>query len=91
MKKLLSNLSIATKHISILDDVFRKNYPPYALASKKLEGLPRYDELRKEKYAGGKKRGAYGYGRQMILGDLLKYIFIVRGIIFSFCGIELRK
>lgn len=91
MKKLLSNLSIATKHISILDDVFRKNYPPYDVVSKKLEGLPLYDELRKEIYAGGKKQGAHGYGRQMILGDLLQYISTGRGYYFAIRGKEQRE
>jgi hypothetical protein len=91
MKKLLGSLSIATKHISILDDVFRKNYPPYTVVSKKLEGLPLYDDLRKEIYAGGKKQGAYGYGRQMILGDSLQYIFTGRGYYFAVRGKEQRE
>ena len=91
MKKLLSSLSVSAKHLSILDDVFRKYYPPYAAISKKLENLPLYDELRKEIYAGGKKRGVYGYGRQMILGDLLQYIFTGRGYYFAVRGNEQRE
>ena len=71
MEKLLDNLILAGKHLSLLDRVFQENYPPYAEITKKLLSLPRYDELRKEVYAGGKKGGVYGYGRQMILGDLL--------------------
>ena len=91
MKKLLSSLAIASKHISVLDDVFRSNYPPYTEASKKLENLPLYDELRKEIYAGGKKQGTYGYGRQMILGDLLQYILTGRGYYFAVRGKEQRE
>lgn len=91
MKKLLSSLSVATKHLAILDGVFRKNYAPYAVACKKFENLPLYDELRKEIYAGGKKRGVYGYGRQMILGDLLQYIFTGRGYYFAVRGDEQRE
>src|SRR3972149_8873684 len=91
MKKLLSNLSIAKKAISILDVVFGKNSPPNPIFSKKLESLPLYDELRKEIYAGGKRRGAHGYGRQMILGDLLQYIFTGRGYYFAVRGKEQRE
>ena len=91
MKVLLDSLSVATQHISVLDDVFRKHYPPYAMATTKLEGLPLYDELRREIYAGGKRRGAYGYGRQMILGDLLQYIFTGRGYYFAVRGDRQRE
>lgn len=91
MKKLIRNLAVAAQHISILDNVFRKNYAPYTVASKKLESVPLYDELRKEIYAGGKKRGVYGYGRQMILGDLIQYIFTGRGYYFAVRGKEQRE
>lgn len=91
MKRLLDSLSVAAKHLSTLDYVFRKNYPLYTLTSSKLEGLALYDELRKEIYAGGKKRGVYGYGRQMILGDLLQYIFTGRGYYFAVRGEEQRE
>ena len=70
MKKLLDSLSVARKHLSALDRVFRTHHQPYANNTTKLERLPLYDKLRKEVYAGGKKRGTYGYARQMILGDL---------------------
>lgn len=91
MKKLLDSLSVAGKHLSVLDKFFRGNYPTYAEISRKLESVPLYDELRKEIYAGGKKGGKYGYGRQMILGDLLQYILTGRGYYFSVRGDEQRE
>jgi len=90
MKKLLDSLNRAGKHLSILDKTFKQNYPTYAEIHTKLQNLPLYDELRKEIYAGGKRGGIYGYARQMILGDLLQYIFIGRGYYFSVRGDEQR-
>ena len=86
MDKLVDNLILAGKHLALLDKVFQENYPPYAEITRKLSSLPEYDELRKEVYAGGKKRGIYGYGRHMILGDLLQYIFTGRGYYFAVKG-----
>ena len=91
MDKLLDNLILAGEHLSLLDKVFRENYPPYAEITKKLSSLPEYDELRKEVYAGGKKGGVYGYGRHMILGDLLQYIFTGRGYYFAVRGEKERE
>jgi hypothetical protein len=88
MDKLLDNLVMAGKHLSLLDKVFQDNYPPYIEITKKLLNLPKYDDLRKEVYAGGKKGGVYGFGRQMILGDLLQYIFTGRGYYFAVRGQE---
>lgn len=91
MDKLLESLAVAGKHLSLLDKVFQENYPPYAEITRKLQNLPLYDELRKEIYAGGKKRGVHGYGRQMILGDLLQYIFTGRGYYFAVRGNAQRE
>lgn len=91
MDKLLESLSLAGKHLSLLDKMFKENYPPYAEITEKLLRLPLYDELRKEVYAGGKKRGIHGYGRQMILGDLLQYIFTGRGYYFAIRGDAQRE
>jgi hypothetical protein len=91
MKRLLNSLSLAAKHLSVIDKVFRDNYPPYTLMSNKLHNLPLHDELRKEIYAGGKKRGVYGYARQMILGDLLQYIFTGRGYYFAVRGSQQKE
>ena len=91
MKKLLDSLALAAKHLSILDNAFQNSYKPYSVISKKLQSIPLYDELRKEIYVGGKKLGAHGYARQMILGDLLQYIFTGRGYYFAVRGEEQRK
>jgi hypothetical protein len=88
MKKLLEANLLATKHLLILDEVFRANYPPYTEWASRLDNFPMYDELRKEIYAGGKKRGAKGYARQMILGDLIEYILTGRGYYFAIRGVE---
>lgn len=79
---------ILNNELSILDNVFQQNYPPYKEISKKLSAIALYDELRKEIYAGGKKKGKNGYGRQMILGDLFQYIFMGRGYYFAVRGEE---
>jgi hypothetical protein len=47
-----------------------------------------FDQLLKEVYVGGKKGGQDGYGRQMILGDLLQYILTGRGYYFAVKGKE---
>jgi hypothetical protein len=86
MKKLLSANLSATKHLLILDEVFRNNYAPYSDWVKRIDQNPFYDELRKEIYAGGKKRR--GYARQMILGDLLQYILTGRGYYFAVRGVD---
>jgi hypothetical protein len=86
MDRLLASLLLAGKHLSLLDRVLQENYPPYAAVTEKLSAIPEYDELRKEVYAGGKKGGIQGYGRQMILGDLLQYIFTGRGYYLAVKG-----
>jgi len=58
------------------------------IGQKCLDKIPFYDELRKEVYAGGKKKGKKGYNRQMILGDLLQYILTGRGYYFATRGEE---
>lgn len=88
MRRLLRALKTSTKHLNILHNSFEKHYPIYAEISKKIENLSLIDELRKEIYFGGKKRGRQGYGRQMILGDLLQYIFTGRGYYFATRGDE---
>jgi hypothetical protein len=88
VKKILEANMLATKHLLILDEVFRSNYPPYADWARRLNNIPLYDELRKEIYAGGKKKGKKGYARQMILGDLIEYILTGRGYYFAVRGAE---
>jgi len=88
LEKLLKANLLATRHLLILDEVFRSNYPPYADWARKLENFPFYDELRKEVYVGGKKKGRKGYARQMVLGDLIEYILTGRGYYFAIRGVE---
>jgi len=88
MEKILKANLLATEHLLILDEVFRANYPSYADWSKKLDKVSLYEELRKEIYAGGKRGGKKGYGRQMILGDLIEYILTGRGYYFAIKGSE---
>lgn len=88
MRKLLEATSLAVTHLLTLDEVFRSNYVPYREWVERMENLPLYDELRKEVYAGGKKRGPRGYNRQMILGDLIEYILTGRGYCFAVRGEE---
>jgi len=88
MERLLKANLLATKHLLILDKVFRSNYSPYMDWARKLDNVPLYDELRKEIYAGGKKKGRKGYARQMILGDLIEYILTGRGYYFAIKGGE---
>ncbi|MEM3715402.1 MAG: hypothetical protein QXF82_10695, partial [Nitrososphaeria archaeon] len=86
--KLLKANLLATKHLLILDKIFRERYNPYKDWANKLEQISIYDELRKEIYAGGKKKGKKGYGRHMILGDLIEYILTGRGYYFAIRGEE---
>ena len=91
MQKLLRANLLATKHLLILDRVFRSSYPPYAEWARKLDEHPFYDELEKEIYAGRKKRGGKGYTRQMILGDLIEYILTGRGYYLAIRGVNAFK
>jgi hypothetical protein len=89
MRILINSVQKSVKHLGALDEIFRLNYPPYNAQSKILENLPHYDAFRKELYVGGKKRGSYA--RQMILGDILQYIFMGRGYYCAVKGQEERK
>lgn len=91
MDKLLKRLGLTEKHLSIIDQVFQQNYPLYAEVTKKLSVMPLYEELGKEIYVGGKKKGRQGYGRQMILNDLLQYMFMGRGYYFAVKGNAQRE
>jgi len=85
MEKLFERVVLSVKHLKIVDTTL-KSYQPYAAASEKLRNVALYDQLLRELYAGGKKAGKEGYGRQMILGDLLQYILTGRGYYFAVKG-----
>jgi hypothetical protein len=87
MERLLERITLSSRHLGIISATLQL-YQPFAQSSAKLLGVPLFDQLLKEVYAGGKKRGRDGYGRQMILGDLLQYILTGRGYYFAVKGNE---
>jgi len=91
MRELLDRLIISGKHLKILDKAFRTNYKPYNETAKKLGRVTLFRDFLKEIYVGGKKRGKHGFGRQMILGDLLEYILTGRGYYFAVRGKEFTE
>ena len=88
MQRILERLNLSSKHLEVINRTLQ-TYPPYAQASTKLENTPLFDIFLKEVYAGGKKGKTYA--RQMILGDLIEYIFTGRGYYFSVKGNEHLK
>lgn len=88
MKNLLERLKTSVEHLQILDDVFYKNNPLYKSISDKLN-TPPFDsvmnEIALQLYAGGKKTQGKGQKlmRQMVLGDLMQYIFTGRAFYYA--------
>lgn len=88
MKTLLERLKTSVEHLQVLDDVFYKNHPEYKKISDKLNSSP-FDNVMKEIelqiYAGGKKMRGKGHKlmRQMVLGDLMQYIFTGRAFYYG--------
>src|SRR3989344_445573 len=78
MKVLLDKLGLSVKHLQCLDEVFRAQSPLYNQIEQNMvrELGSDFDEISRELYAGGKIRG--GLNRQMILGDIIEYIFTGR-------------
>lgn len=83
----MERLNLSSNHLRIANMTLQ-SYLPFAQTSAKLGSVALFDQLLKEIYAGGKKRGKDGYGRQMILGDLLQYILTGRGYYFAVKGSE---
>lgn len=87
MKLLLERLGVSITHLICLDQVFRDNHEEYRRIENKLmsaEYRPVYEEIARELYAGGKKlRGNIKLSRQMILGDLIEYIFTGRAYYYA--------
>jgi hypothetical protein len=88
MKKLLSRLETSVKHLQILDEVFYLNHPLYKSITDKLNAPP-FDsvlnEIGLQLYAGGKRIQGKGSKlmRQMVLGDLMQYIFTGRAFYYG--------
>jgi len=86
---LLSKLAKSVKHLQIIDRVFAKEeYEDkllYLEIRKKITDLNRKNKclLSDELYVGGKKAGKNGYGRQMILSDVITYILAGRGYFYA--------
>jgi len=83
MELLLEKLQISVTHLKCLDEIFRAQSPLYNQIEQNMvrELGPDLDEISKELYAGGKARG--GLNRQMILGDVIEYIFTGRAYYYA--------
>jgi len=87
MKLLLDKLNISVQHLKCLDDVFLNNHQEYKrinviLNSEEFSYI--YEEISREIYAGGKQpRGNLTLARQMILGDVIEYIFTGRAYYYA--------
>ena len=85
MKILLDKLGTSVTHLKCLDDIFRKNNPAYIqIENKMIKALgSNLKTISKELYAGGKSKGSNGLHRQMILGDVIEYIFSGRAYYYA--------
>lgn len=84
MEILLNKLGISVEHLKCLDEVFRNNsslYNEIEAKIKKEVGSDNLLEISRELYAGGKKKGSFN--RQMILGDIIEYIFTGRAYYYA--------
>jgi len=87
MRLLLDKMGISVEHLKCLDEVFRENNEEYLrieniLTSEKFNEI--YTSIGREVYAGGKKpRGNTQMARQMILGDVIEYIFTGRAYYYA--------
>lgn len=87
MKLLLEKLGISVHHLKCLDEVFSEEHEEY----QRIEGIlnsaefnPIYTEISREIYAGGKQPlGGLKLARQMILGDVIEYIFTGRAYYYA--------
>jgi hypothetical protein len=80
MKLLLEKLGLSVEHLKCLDDVFLEHHEEY----RRIDGIlnsdvfkPIYERFSRELYAGGKtaSNSQIKLQRQMILGDVVEYIF----------------
>lgn len=87
MKELLKRLAISVEHLKCLDEVFSTNHSEYHRIEQILNSsdfLPIYTEISRELYAGGKQtHGNLRLHRQMILGDVIEYIFTGRAYYYA--------
>ena len=88
MKLLLKKLGISVEHLKCLDEVFLEHNEEYQRIDSVLnsdEFKPVYEEISKELYAGGKTaaHSQNKLNRQMILGDVIEYIFSGRAYYYA--------
>jgi len=87
MKLLLEKLGVSIHHLECLDRVFSDNHEEYKRIETILnsdEFKPVYTEISRELYAGGKQpKGNLILARQMILGDVIEYIFTGRAYYYA--------
>lgn len=87
MKLLLEKLGVSIEHLKCLDETFAESNLEYhrietILNSEEFREI--YYDISKELYAGGKKiRGHNKLARQMILGDVIEYIFTGRAYYYA--------
>jgi len=87
LKLLLEKLGISITHLICLDEIFIQNNDEYRRIESIFNSSPFSDivsDISKELYAGGKQsRGSQILNRQMILGDIIEYIFTGRAYYFA--------
>lgn len=87
MKLLLEKLGKSVDHLKCLDEVFSEHNEEYQRIGELLNSdafKPIYEEISREIYAGGKQPlGNLKLARQMILGDVIEYIFTGRAYYYA--------
>ena len=87
MKLLLEKLGISIHHLKCIDEVFSEHHEEYQRIEALLhseEFNPIYKEISREIYSGGKQPlGNLKLARQMILGDVIEYIFTGRAYYYA--------
>lgn len=88
MKQLLERLHISVEHLKCLDEVFSEQNEEYKRINEILNSedfAPVYEEISRELYAGGKTapNSQMKLNRQMILGDVIEYIFSGRAYYYA--------
>jgi len=88
LKLLLSKLGTSIDHLLCLDEVFLENNEEYQRINNILNSrdfLRYYSEISRELYAGGKtgSNSTIKLNRQMILGDVLEYVFSGRAYYYA--------
>lgn len=85
MKILLDKLELSVKHLKCLEEVFRNHNLVYSQIERSMVAAlgTNLENISKELYAGGKSGGTDGLHRQMILGDVIEYIFSGRAYYYA--------